>query len=229
LFIIIWPLLGSIILIPIVPRIVVPLFTKITKTSISGVHEGFIEYESDPLFSKTVFSRAIFTFLFVMGLESTIIPLFELSLFIPAGEYADWLAAPYIPLHLHPNIFIVTAGMLFPIAISIFAGVWTLEDSGLVHYDLPNDLSKYQEIRPVYSRLSSYLKGFAGFSALIYYISAIIEMIEFGTDQLTFNWVAFVSIIVIVWALIGILIYSRLNRSWVLKGHTKLDRIQNET
>lgn len=226
LFILIWPLLGSIILIPIIPRIVVPLFTK---TKMSDVREGFIELDSDPLLFRTVVSRAIFTFLLVMGLESTIIPLFELTLFIPAGEYAEWLVAPYVPLHLHPNIFIVTAGMLFPIAISIFACVWTLEDSGLVHYDLPDDISKYQEISPVYSKLSNYLKGFAGFSALIYYISAIIEMIEFGTEQLTFKWVAFVSVIVFVWALVGILIYSKLNRNWVRKGLTKLDRIQNDS
>ncbi|MHA1638426.1 MAG: hypothetical protein ACTSUB_10480 [Candidatus Thorarchaeota archaeon] len=227
LIVIIWPIIGCILLVPIIPRITVPLFSRITKRGSDYHHDGYIELETEQLGFRKVVSRAFFTFLLVMGLESTVIPLFELQYFMSTVNYDEWIATPFVPLHLHPMIFIITAALLLPIAISIFASVWSLEDSGLVQYHLPSEVTEYQEVRPMYRKLSAYLKGYAGISALFYYISSILEMIEFGTEAETFIWVPFISVIVFVWALSGIVIHSRLNLDWVRKGRTKLERVEN--
>ena len=205
----------------------VPLFTRITKRKTDYHHDGYIELETDPLAFRTVASRAFFTFLLVMGLESTVIPFFDVEDFISQANLAEWNLDQFVPLDLHPMIFIVTAAMLLPVAIGIFASVWSLADSGLVHYHLPVGMDEYQEIRPLYRKLSAYLKGYAGISALFYYISAILQMIEFGTEFQTFIWTTFVSGMVFIWALSGIVIHSKLNLDWVRRGRNRLDRVEN--
>ena len=53
-------MIAAILFIPLIPRIIVPLFTRIAKKKSDYHHEGYIELETNVLTMRTVMSRAFF-------------------------------------------------------------------------------------------------------------------------------------------------------------------------
>ena len=59
-------------------------------------------------------------------------------------------------------------GFVFPLAVGLWAVSWAMEDAGLMHYAFKSE-DNY-EIEPIHIRYTSYLKGYAGISALMFVI-----------------------------------------------------------
>mgnify|MGYP006289692857 CR=1 FL=1 len=68
----------------------------------------------------------------------------------------------------HFTLFLTVQGLIYPIAVGLWAVSWAIEDSGLMHYVFRSD--DYYEIEPIHVRYTSYLKGYAGFSAILFVI-----------------------------------------------------------
>jgi len=120
--------------------------------------------------------------------------------------------------------------MIFPLALILWALVWTIQDSGLMHYQLSADKTKYQEIEPVYFRISGYIRGFSGITAFFFYLNAVYQIAMEGilTEWLNFVRILFVSVIVIVWSLPFIIVYSYLKLGWVTKDVKSMGRLTVE-
>ena len=97
-------------------------------------------YLERPINFKSVLKRAFSVFLLVMGLESVILPMIDITtLYMPTQLLEEGVIEEL--LLYNPQAFIVTAALLFPIALMLFALVWTIQDSGLMHYNLSADLT----------------------------------------------------------------------------------------
>ncbi|MFW9933163.1 MAG: hypothetical protein ACFFDR_10950, partial [Candidatus Thorarchaeota archaeon] len=73
-----------------------------------------------------------------------------------------------------PPVIITLTGLIAPIAMGFWAVSWILEDAGLVHYQFSDDDSPLFEVEPVYLRLKGYLKGYAGLSSILFFLSMIL-------------------------------------------------------
>jgi hypothetical protein len=58
-----------------------------------------------------------------------------------------------------------------------------MEDSGLVHYDLPEESDRIYEVEPIFRRYISYLKGYAGFSSIIFLVSIVYYFLFVVSDR----------------------------------------------
>ncbi|MCK5347685.1 MAG: hypothetical protein KAR20_29960, partial [Candidatus Heimdallarchaeota archaeon] len=144
----IWPIVGGFLAVVVFPRLLVPLYLRMKKIS-NKKYTNCVIYLERPINFKSVLKRAFSVFLLVMGLESVFLPMIDITtLYMPTQLLEEGVIEEL--LLYNPQAFIVTAGLLFPIALMLFALVWTIQDSGLMHYNLSADLTEYQEIEPVY-------------------------------------------------------------------------------
>lgn len=224
----IWPVIGGFLAVLIFPRFLVPLYLKLKRVSNKKYSDCVIQLER-PINLKFVLKRAFGVFLLVMGLESAILPMIDITnLYYPSQLTEDGIVEKLLPYN--PQAFIVTAGMIFPLALILWALVWTIQDSGLMHYQLSTDQTKYQEIEPVYFRISGYIKGFSGITAFFFYLNAVYQIAMEGilTEWLNFVWILFVSVIVMVWSLPFIAMNSYLKLGWVSKDLKTMERLTVE-
>jgi len=112
----------------------------------------------------------------------------------------------------------------------IWAIMWTIQDSGLMHYQLPENLTRYQEIEPVYFKISGYIKGFSGITAFFFYLNAIYQIALAGisSEWDNFLWILFISAIVMVWSLPFIIMHTYLKLGWVTKDLKSMERLTVE-
>jgi hypothetical protein len=128
-----------------------------------------------------------------MGLLSTLSPFIDYSLFIDFITYDNLLEEGF-PLNYSMDILAGVGTFILPFSIGLWAIGWALEDAGLIHFHLPKTDRTYYEIEPIYFKYDSYIGGFAGIAAILYYLGAITIYLE---DFQNLFWSVMVFIIVI--------------------------------
>jgi len=225
---IIWPVIGGTLAVLVFPRLLVPLILRLKRISNKKYSDCVIQLEHS-FNLKFVLKRAFGVFLLVMGLESAILPMIDITiLYRPSQLTEGGIVEELLPYN--PQAFIVTAAILFPLALILWMVVWNIQDSGLMHYHLSTESTKYQEIEPVFFRISGYIRGFSGISAFFFYLNAIyqIALAEILTEWLNFVWILLVSVIVMVWSLPFIIMHSYLKLGWVTKDLKIMGRLTVE-
>ena len=174
---VIWPNIATVVCIILFPLIFVPLFMKIKNKIWFKYKNGYIDIPPDFFAPKKFVRRAIYVFLLTMGLSATILALGYIRAidFLPPDEKAYWVETIGItnPLYI-TDVFLEIAALIYPFAIGLWAIGWAIEDSGLMHYKLPKGKDKIlYEIEPVHLKYMNIIKGYAGISAVVYFIAFI--------------------------------------------------------
>jgi hypothetical protein len=219
------PVIGGIISAIILPRILVPLFLATKGVVWRDFQNGYVETGQDVYSLRRWFSRSLLIALLVLGLIAAIISSIDPLLFITQDQYTEFTdlfgTAQYLP-----PITMSLAGLLSPIALGIWATSWAMEDAGLVHYKIPKEgEAGFYEVEPVHVRFSSYVKGYAGISSLIFIITIFLIMIS-DLDNAFFTLL--MPLYAIVQTIPGYLVYSALNKKYLRKGLSMIRRISEE-
>lgn len=172
-FLFIWPIIGGFILALFFPIIFILLFRKVKQFIFGKFEDGYLNIEEDQIDFKIHLKRAIFTILLSIGLAATIMRLIDPKLFISEMQY-EYLQDEGTPVRYSTDGFLGFLLILLPIVIGLWSIGWTMEDLGLLHYRLPeDDKIALFEIKPMHLKYTQILKGYAGISALIYYIEIV--------------------------------------------------------
>ena len=101
--------------------------------------------------------------------------LFDPLLLVPGELYIEHPAQRLTEnLLYYPEVFVGFASLLLPFVVGLWAVGWTMEDAGLMHFKLPKEDEKMlYEIEPVHLKYNGIIKGYAGISAILYFVSAI--------------------------------------------------------
>jgi len=211
----VWPIIGGIIMAAIIPRILGPIFLRIKGWIWRDYENAYVDLPPLELTQARVFKRALYITLLTMGILSIMIYIIPPQLLLP-------------PL-MTPDIFNMAfvssiAGFLVPIAVAMWSVSWSYHDASLVHYKLPDhDKNELYEVEPIHLRYDSFLKGYAGFSSIIFLINLFIVNF-FDESQLMAIIVLYVFMHMSLLTIPAIYVHSRMNHMWLRKNLPKARR-----
>ena len=224
IFAVIVPVIGSMLSVLVFPRLGVPLFLRFKGIFWKRYENAYIQVEYNPLTLKTYLMRSSFVFLLTMGLLASISPFIDYSLIIDSFTYNSLIEEGF-PMHYSLDTLAGLGSLLMPIVIGIWSIGWALEDSGLIHYYIPENSLEYFEIEPAHYKYDSYIGGFAGITAFLYYLGAIGLYIE---DLQNLFWSLMMILIVLGINGFGYVIYTHFGVSYVRKGIKKSPFIRED-
>ncbi|MFX1475605.1 MAG: hypothetical protein ACFFCO_09070 [Promethearchaeota archaeon] len=173
---ILWPVLGSIVFAVIFPRLVAPLYLKF-KTFRKNYKSVYLVWEPNSLNIREVLVRGILLLLLTIGLSAT---LMDAGILRPRYFLAyDMLGNPVneiseVPLKYNMDVFFGAIFLLCPVAVGLWSCAWAFEDASIVYYSFSNKQGEgFFEIEPLHFRFNALVGGYAGLSALFYYLGAI--------------------------------------------------------
>jgi hypothetical protein len=221
------PVIGGIITAIILPRILVPLFLATKSVVWRNFQNGYIETGQDVYSLRRWFSRSLLIALLVLGLIAAIINTIDPLLFITPAQQAEFESLFGVgSARFVPPITMSLAGLLSPIALGLWATSWAMEDAGLVHYKIPKeDEVGFYEVEPIHVRFSSYVKGYAGISSLIFIITIFLIM---SSDLDNAFFTLLMPLYAIVQTIPGYLVYTVLSKKYLRKGLPKVRNIREE-
>ncbi len=173
IFVMIWPIFGSTLLVVVTPRILAPVYLKLKEKIMPNFKNGQIEYESNPQALKKWFTRALIIGLLVLGIQAALFSFIPYDAFLSPEDFVDYTEAS-VDIRFILGVSTAVVGLLTPIAVAILSVGWSLEDAGLVHFDIPKDSKRIYEIEPIFRRYNSYVKGYAGLSALLFLFAIVV-------------------------------------------------------
>jgi hypothetical protein len=214
----VWPVLGGIFLVLVMPRILGPLFLKIKGVVWRDYKNAYVDLPQPAVTQRRVIRRAIYLGLLSMGIVSILIYIIPPSLLISPGEVDDPISV------FHMASIASIAGFVVPISIAVWSTGWSYRDASLVHYKIPDDgVDDLYEIEPIYLRFDSFLKGYAGFSSILFIINLVI--VQFTTQDFAMALlVLYVFMHVSLLTLPAIYVHSRMNHMWLRKNLPKARR-----
>ncbi len=172
----IWPNIATVVFIIVFPLIFVPLFLLLKNRVWFKYKNGYIDVPPNYFAPNKFVRRAIYVFLLTMGLSATVIASGYITAldFLPPGERDYWVGRGVTnPLYII-EVFREISALTYPFAIGLWAIGWAIEDAGLMHYKLPKGTEKIlYEIEPIHLKYMNIIKGYAGISAIVYYVSFI--------------------------------------------------------
>ncbi|TFF91423.1 hypothetical protein EU545_04110, partial [Candidatus Thorarchaeota archaeon] len=212
------PVLGSIITAVVFPRVLAPLFLSLKGTVMRGYSNAQIEVSHRRLRLKRWLSRAVLTSLLILGFITAIVNIIEPNLFMSPGEYNDFLVETGFPQYA-PPVMISLSGFIAPIAFGLWAVSWVLEDSGIIHYDLPSaGANEYYEVEPVYRRYAGYLKGYSGLSSILFIGSVFLLFLQSGGMLESAAFTLLIPLFSVIQTIPGYLVYSQIGTSFLTRG-----------
>ena len=179
----IWPVIGSMICAILFPRFLAPLYLAAKKYIMADFKNGELEIDTEPYRVGKWFKRSIFVSLLVLGIQALFLGFFPHQALLTPADLAGYEGLG-IDIRYVLGVTTGIVGLVTPVAVGLLSVGWAMEDSGLVHYDLPGEPTRIYEVEPVFRRYNSYLKGYAGFSSIIYLLSIVVYFPQFGMDRM---------------------------------------------
>lgn len=226
IFAIIWPIIASIIFVILFPYIGIPIFLKIKKIIWKDYENAYLDISPENFTFSKFLHRSIFIFLLAIGLQITLIPILGYDNFI--GETVrQSLVDEKIPAQYAMDVLAGTTALLIPLCVGIWAIGWTLEDSGLIHFSLPKT-KDFFEIEPIHIKFNSYIGGFAGFSAIIFYTGAFFYYFFEVNRSIDLLWTIILIFEVIFLSGPSYIIYNRRSKKYLRKDLNEIKNISKE-
>ncbi len=217
------PIVGCIITAVILPRIIAPIFLRLKKLTMSKYIDAYVEITPQPLSLRKWIGRTLLTTLLLLGLIAVVVQILDPALFMTTELYNELVG--YGLAKYAPPLTISIGGLLVPIAFGMLAAAWAMEDAGLMHYYIPEEEDRLYEVEPTHMRYTTYLKGYAGLSSLLFIISIIYQFMVVGGNIEN----AFVTILLPFFAIIqtipGYLVYMKMGSQYLKKGLPVIDKI----
>ena len=173
---IIWPSLGSMLFVILFPFLGIPIFLRTKRVIYSKYENGFINTSKKTFSLKTFLFRSFNVFLLCIGFNAALIGsgIIDQSLLVNNVQLI-YLQSHGIEVQYSTDGFLGFTSALLPIAVGLLSIGWKFKDAGIIHFKLPEEnMNELFEIEPIHYRYEGYIKGFAGISAILYYIDAII-------------------------------------------------------
>ncbi len=214
------------ILIVLFPSIFVPLFLGIKNKIWRNYENTYVNISEESFNMKKLVKRLIYLFLLTMGMSAALLNSGVISVtdFLTIDQAGYWLVEKGIdsPLYI-TDIFLNIGYLVFPIAVGLWSIGWALEDCGLMHYNLPRENQKIlYEIEPIFRKYTSMVKGYAGISAIIYFLSILLYyLINKPEDLLSIIGVIIFSLLIAITVIPSYFIYNKFINSFLRKRLTK--------
>jgi len=200
------------------PRILGPLFLKMKNITWPDYTNAYIDLPHPELTSRRILGRSVYMGLLVMGLVSVLIYIVPYELLIPVGAVED-----ASPLHLTSVASI--AGLVGPFAMALWSVSWSFREASLVHYKIPDmGTDELYEIEPIHMRYDTLLKGYAGFSSILFIINLTLVYLATREIEMAFM-VLYVFMHICLLTIPAIIVHSKLNHMWLRRGLSKVRRI----
>ncbi len=213
------PLIGGTIFLIIFTFIITPLFLRLKRQIWRNYKDAYIDIGEEPFYFKKFLKRGIFMILLNIGIIGVIynLDILDYRLFA-SPENVKWATESGFPLKYENNVLIGLMSLIAPFVIGIWSVGWAMDDAALIHYRLPKgDSGKLFEIEPIHYRYNSLIKGYAGISALVFYIGVIIYYIVYGMP-IYFIFILSIAALTILASTIPVyLIYWKLCRPRLIK------------
>ena len=238
LIVVFWPYFGSLIFVILFPRIFTPLYFNVKKLQMKGYTNAFVKMEQPDLNVRKIFKRSFSVSLLSVGLSVTLIGFGIINPIWLTSEpmYQRYLASGTNINYTIEAILLVPL-LLYPIIVGLYSIGWSIEDCGIMHYNIPDDDSnKYFEIEPVYYRYNDVLSGYAGFSAIIFILGAVYYYLlrldisaGFNNDSvITFSLILSSILLLMIPMLLSYLLYWKHDKSYLIKNLKQIRRISRE-
>jgi hypothetical protein len=146
-----------------------------------------------------------------MGIVSVLIYIIPYELLIPSGAVID-------ANEFHLTSVASIAGLVVPLSIALWSASWSFREASLVHYKLPEEGSdELYEIEPINLRYDSFLKGYAGFSSILFLINLTVLYIA-TREMMMAILVIYVFMHISLLSLPALYLHSRMNHMWLRKN-----------
>ena len=227
LFWFMFPIIGSIITVLLFSRIFAPLFLKAKKKIYFRYQDGYVDNKSAALTKRMFLMRMIYTMLLTMGIIAFILPAIDVSQIIDIKDMTGYVGEGIIPMYSLPSI-IGVIGFVLPIVIGLWSIGWAMEDAGLMHHRLDDPRpGKLFEIEPIHIKYNSYLKGYAGITAILFIIQVSMYFAEIGGDRVVDALMAlFLPFTSIIFSIPAYFIYAKVmgNNTYLRKGLKEINK-----
>jgi hypothetical protein len=221
LFWLIWPLLGGMLLVSFMPRLLGPFFLKIKNAAWPDYTNSYIDLPNPELTQRRIIGRSLYMGLLVMGIVSILIYIVPYELLIPVGAVEE-------PTPLHLTSVASMAGLVGPFAMALWSVSWSFREASLVHYKIPDaGTDELYEIEPIHMRYDSFLKGYAGFSSLLFLVNLTLVYLSTREIEMAFM-VLYVFMHICLLTLPSIYLHSKMNHMWLRRGLSKVRRITRD-
>ncbi|MGY5858576.1 MAG: hypothetical protein RTU63_04340 [Candidatus Thorarchaeota archaeon] len=214
-FWLVWPIIGGIVMVLIIPRILGPIFLRLKGWIWRDYENAYVDLPSPELTQTRLFKRALYVTLLTMGVLSILIYIIPPELLLPSAMTPEIFNMAFVS---------TIAGFLIPIAIAMWSASWSYHDASLVHYKIPDyDKNELYEVEPVHLRYDSFLKGYAGLSSIIFLLTLFLANLV-DESQLMAVTVLYVFMHMSLLTIPAIYVHSRLNHNWLRKNLPKARR-----
>lgn len=219
------PIVGSLLTVIIMPRILYPIFVKVKQPMAGQFNNAYIESGQDSTTLKLWLKRAMYTTLLCLGLISAVIDSFDARLFMSEDNFTN--LQPYALYS--PPVTVALASFILPLVLGLWATSWSLEDAGLIQYKVPaTGDSGFYEVGPIHSRFNGYLKGFAGISSVLFFITIFLELAGLPGEWENALFTLLVPFFTIIQMIPAYLVYLRTNKDYLRKNLPKAATLRKE-
>jgi len=182
---VLFPVLGSIITALLFSRVFAPFFLKVKRKIYFRYEDCYVDNKSAALTKRLFVIRMIYTLLLTMGIIAFILPMINVSQLISIADMEGYTSEGIIPMYSLPSI-IGVIGFVLPIVVGLWSIGWAMEDAGLIHHRLEDPRpGKLFEIEPIHIKYNSYLKGYAGITAILFVIEVSMYFVGIGGGRVT--------------------------------------------
>ena len=231
LFWILFPAIGSIITALLFPRIFAPIFLKAKKKIYFRYEDVYVDGESAALTKRMFLFRSIYILLLTMGIMAFIIPLIDVTKLLSEADMAGYTAEGIIPMYSMSSIAGVI-GFILPVVVGLWSIGWAMEDAGLMHHRLDDKRpGKLFEIEPIHLKYNSYLKGYAGITAILFIVQISFYFLSIGESRISDAILAYiVPLMSIFLSIPAYVIYAKVmgNNSYLRKDLKAIKKLTKE-
>ncbi|MHA1293157.1 MAG: hypothetical protein ACTSQJ_10855 [Promethearchaeota archaeon] len=226
------PIAISLIIVILFPRLFTPLFLKLKGLIFKRYKNCYIEKRNTILTKKVFFKRGLYLVLFTMGLYALICQSIDYSIFLTQSSIDNYHKVGVNPIY-SLTVVGIFIGILFPISLGFWCVGWALEDAGLMHYRIQDERvgRELYEIEPIYLKYTSFLKGYAGISSIIFVVQISIHFFNVGGEYM-FDAFAIIILLFVVFLLLipAYLMYAKVmgDNSYLRKDLKEIKKLKEE-
>lgn len=170
------PVVLSIFTILVFPRVFAPLYLRLKSMGGKKYKNAYIGRQANCMTPRKWIWRGVMVFLLSMGISSTLMEVGFLHplAFIEMGRWGEVVSQYGVFAIYQMDVFFGAFCLVSFIVAGLWSIGWSFEDAGLIHYHLPeNPMDEFFEVEPVHFRYNTWLTGYAGLSALFFYLGAV--------------------------------------------------------
>lgn len=232
LLLLIWPLIASFILGLIGKMVLSKIYLWIFQKLHKNIQIGYVKPVNPEISLKKTLIRLFNVFLVTVGLVNALLSaqIIIPNNFLTESQLTDYLLASIIPKYT-PKVLSQILGLIIPVSVGLWSIVWSLEDMGLVQYQIRNlqEGNRFSELQPLFKDFSSYISGYGGISSIIFYSGYFIYFFT-EYNQLGGNFGDLILFLFLIFSFLAItpafLLLNKITPNYLLKDLSESPEIQ---